>query len=156
MGESVNGPKFYRHLYKDDEFCAEVGRVVLATGRLECALIRYIKEHAPTVNVPKNATLGHLIGVATKNALLSDVFRKGDSLLYDQRNHVVHNIYALLTGQLRKPESDEERRKEQEKPRLPSSDLLDSDVRSYSDYAWQLAKDLDGIADIVLDKLRAQ
>jgi len=41
-GESVESTAFYKLLCSDVEFCAELGRAVLAAGRLETALKRRI------------------------------------------------------------------------------------------------------------------
>ena len=38
-GEPTEGIEFYKLLYADDEFCKELGRAVLAAGRLEVELI---------------------------------------------------------------------------------------------------------------------
>ena len=47
-------------LCADDEFCAELGRVVLAGGRLESALKRLLARHDVAQGTGK-ATLGRLI-----------------------------------------------------------------------------------------------
>lgn len=54
----------------------------------------------------------------------------------DQRNYLAHNIYALFSGLI-------------EETILERSGLLDSDVATYTDRAWQLQDNLNGLADII-------
>jgi len=57
-------------------------------------------------------------------------------LLRDQRNYLTHSIHSLLSGWI-------------EETILEKSNLLDSDVVTYTERAWQLAENLNGLADIV-------
>jgi hypothetical protein len=133
-GEPVSGPDFFRLLYADDKFCAELGRAVLAAGRLESALKRYIAEHAPETDMTK-AALGRLIEFAKKDRLLYRMLPALETLR-DQRNYLAHNVHALLSGLI-------------QETILEGSALLDSDVHTYTERAWQLKENLNHLADIV-------
>ncbi|HLA86771.1 MAG TPA: hypothetical protein VJL10_01995, partial [Anaerolineales bacterium] len=61
----------------------------------------------------------------------------------DQRNYLTHNIYALFSGLV-------------EETILPRSELLDSDVWSYTERAWELKENLNGIADIIAEKNKSR
>ena len=68
-GEPTEGLAFYDLLCLDDEFCRELGRAILAAGRLESALIMFLNVHAPDIKTT-NATLGRLINFARRRQLL--------------------------------------------------------------------------------------
>lgn len=133
-GEPISGPDFFRLLYADDKFCVELGRALLAAGRLESVLKRYIAAHAPETDMTK-ATLGRLIEFARKHTLLYKMLPPLETLR-DQRNYLAHNVHALLSGLI-------------EETILEGSGLLDSDVHTYTERAWQLKENLNHLADIV-------
>jgi len=135
-GEAAEGLEFYVLLCEDDEFCRELGRAVLAAGRLESALNRYIYDNAPDENTTR-ATLGRLINLARKHQLLSKMLPALETLR-DQRNYLTHNIHALFSGLV-------------EETILESTRLLDSDVHLFAERAWQLKENLDALADIISD-----
>jgi len=136
-GEPTAGLNFCALLCANDEFCAELGRAVLAAGRLESALIRYIDNYAPEENTTR-ATLGMLIKFAEQHRLLSKML-PALKTLKDQRNYLTHNIHALFSGLV-------------EETILESTELLDSDVDLYTERAWQLKENLNGLADIISRK----
>ena len=137
-GEPASGLDFFNLLREDDDFCAELGRAVLAAGRLESALARYINKHAPGANTT-NATLGRLINFARANELLFKLVPALESLK-DQRNYLTHNIHALFSGLV-------------EETVLASTGLLDSDVDLFTGRASQLKENLNDLADIVFENL---
>lgn len=94
-GVPTDGLQFYKLLQEDDEFCAELGRAVLAAGRLESALIRHIQIHAPGTDTDK-ATLGKLIALAEKNGLVTPML-EALRLHKEQRNYLTHQIHTLLS-----------------------------------------------------------
>lgn len=133
-GEPTKGIEFFDLLYADDEFCKELGKAVLAAGRLEAELIEYIS--CKTVEEKtKKATLGRLIGFAEKHKLLTKIVVALKTIT-EQRNYLTHNIYALFSGLV-------------EGTILPRSELLDSDVDVFTDRACQLKENINGLADIV-------
>lgn len=133
-GEPAIGLEFYTLLYDDEEFCAELGRAILAAGRLETALKRFLNSHAPGADTTK-ATLGRLIKYAENHDLLTGLLPTLE-MLTDQRNYLTHNIHALFSGLV-------------EETILEKHGLLDSDVDLFIERAWQLKRNLNGLADIV-------
>ena len=133
-GEPTEGIEFYKLLYADDEFCKELGKSVLAEGRLEVELIKYIN-NKNVGEKTKKANLGKLILFAKKHELLAKMVPALETIR-DQRNYLAHNIYALFSGLV-------------EETILPRSDLLDSDVDVFTDRACQLKENINGLADIV-------
>jgi hypothetical protein len=133
-GEPVDGPAFYALLCTNDEFCAGLGRAVLATGRLETALKQYIIDKAQHPDLTR-ATLGRLIAVVRDRKLLSRMLPALE-MLRDQRNYLTHSVHALLSGFT-------------EETILEGSNLIDSDVHTYTERARQLAENLNGLVDIL-------
>ena len=133
-GESVESLEFYKILLKDDEFCKELGRAILAAGQLEGSLKRYINDKVHDEKTIK-VTLGRLINVSKKHQLLSKMLPVLEKLK-DQRNYLAHNIHALFSGLV-------------EETILESTGLLDSDVVLFRERAWQLKENLEGLTDII-------
>jgi hypothetical protein len=134
QGELINGPRFFELLCADEHFCAELGRAVLAAGHLESALKCYLATAAPASDTTR-ATLGKLIQFCAKNHLLTQMIPALE-LLRDQRNYLTHNIHALLANLI-------------EETVLERENLLDSDVLTYAERAWELKNNLNGLAEIV-------
>lgn len=132
-GEPADGPEFFALLVADDPFCAELGRAVLAAGRLETALAQHIARH-PDASY-RRATLGQLIELAKRYRLLTSMLPVLEDLR-DQRNYITHNLHGLLSGPLTETV-------------LPSVGLLDSDVDLFTERARQLAENLNDLAAIV-------
>jgi hypothetical protein len=133
-GEPTEGLEFYKLLYEYDDFCMELGKAVLAAGRLEAELITYINSKNLGKKT-KNANLGKLIAIMKKHKLLEKITPVLEEIK-DQRNYLAHNIYALFSGLI-------------EETILERSGLLDSDAATYTDRAWQLRDNLNGLADII-------
>ncbi len=133
-GEVTPGPEFYKLLYANNEFCANLGRSILAAGRLESELKLLINRHSSDRDMTK-ATLGRLIVYARGYELLTKMLPVLETLK-DQRNYLTHNIHALLTGLI-------------EETVLEGGELLAGDVFTYSERAWQLTENLNHLADIV-------
>lgn len=133
-GRELQPEEFYTELSRDDEFCIELGKAVLAAGRLESELIRYLTNAGVSSDLRK-ANLGRLIRAAKKHELLSDLVPHLEEL-NGQRNYLAHNIHALFHGLI-------------EETVLERNGLLDSDTHTFMERAWQLAENLNGLADIV-------
>ncbi|MGK0448877.1 MAG: hypothetical protein ACJA2M_002678 [Polaribacter sp.] len=137
-GEPIQGIKFYNLLEKSEEFTSELGKVTLASGKLEAELIIHLEKH----NVKgkyKRATLGTLIEKLEQNELLDKNMISALRMISKQRNYITHNIYALFIDQL-------------DETILEINDLLDSDVHLYIERAWQLNENINGLADIIKQK----
>jgi hypothetical protein len=132
-GVPVAGKEFFDLLYADNEFCEQLGRAVLAAGRLETELKLYLA--ANSVKYKEHATLGNLLDLL-KNKGLMEKAQPSLELLRDQRNYLTHNLHALFSDLI-------------EETVLERSDLLDSDVDTFTERAWQLVENLDALGDIV-------
>ncbi|MDH3694452.1 MAG: hypothetical protein OER96_07790 [Gammaproteobacteria bacterium] len=95
-GEPLEGVEFFKQLPADDDFCRELGKAVLAAGRLEAELIKYLNSKGIGENTDK-ANLGKLIRFAKKHELLAKMVPALE-MLNDQRNYLADNIYALFSG----------------------------------------------------------
>jgi hypothetical protein len=133
-GRELLPEEFYAELSLDDDFCKELGKAVLAAGRLESELTRYLT-NAGVSTALRKANLGRLIQVAKKHELLSDLVSVMEEL-NGQRNYLAHNIHALFHGLI-------------EETVLERTGLLDSDTHTFMERAWQLSENLNGLADIV-------
>ncbi|MCO6498860.1 MAG: hypothetical protein J5I47_00600 [Vicingus serpentipes] len=137
-GEPTEGMEFYNLLLASDEFNSELGKVTLASGKLEAELIMFLIKNGIKGNY-KRATLGTLIDLTEKNDLLD---KNMISVLRDisiQRNYITHNIYALFIDLI-------------DETILEKNDLLDSDVHLYIERAWQLKENLDRLSEIIKKK----
>lgn len=134
-GRPAGGTEFFALLCADDDFCAQLGRAMLAAGRLETALKRYLKTRRPELKL-EHANLGALLQLLQKKHTLLVKMQPALEVLKSQRNYLVHSIHALLSDWI-------------EETILERSDLLDSDISTYCERAWQLTEDLNGLADIV-------
>lgn len=134
-GEPAKGIAFYNLLFDNDEFNIELGRVILAAGKIETELILYLKRKGVAENISKS-TFGNLI----KTGKRYNLFDKNLTIVLEeicmQRNYLTHNIYALFVDLL-------------EETILEKDNLVDTDVLLYVDRAWQLKENLVGIADII-------
>jgi hypothetical protein len=133
-GVPMAGLKFFRLLNENDEFCADLGRVVLAAGRLEVVLANILERDGSQSDLTF-ATLGQLITHAKKHEELARMAPHLE-MLKTQRNYLTHNIYALLSDRI-------------DETILERSDLIDSDVHTYTERAWVLKNNLNALADIV-------
>lgn len=137
-GKPTEGLKFYNLLEESEEFTSELGKVALASGKLEAELIIHL-ELNDVKGKYKRATLGTLIEKAEKNGLLDKNMISALKMISKQRNYITHNIYALFIDQL-------------EETILEKNDLLDSDVYLYIERAWQLKENINGLAEIIKEK----
>ena len=130
----VGGTEFFALLCADDDFCSQLGRAMLAAGRLETALKRYLKTRRPELKLER-ANLGALLRQLQKHTFLVKM-QPALEVLKSQRNYLAHSIHELLSDWI-------------EETILERSDLLDSDVSIYCERVWQLTENLNGLAGIV-------
>jgi len=133
-GVPTEGLDFFKLLYQDDTFCMELGKAVLAAGRLESELIKYLNNKS-VEGKAKKASLGKLIFYAKKHNLLEAMVPALETIC-QQRNYFAHNLHALFSGLV-------------EESILQKSNLLDSDVDTFTEYAFLLKENINGLADIV-------
>lgn len=134
-GEPVKGIEFYNLLFESEEFTSELGKVAMASGKFEAELILLLKRNKVSNNC-KNAPLGKLINIGEKNNLFDKNLTIILKDISKQRNYLTHNIYALFIDLI-------------DETVLEKSNLLDSDVITYLEKAWQLKENLNDIANII-------
>lgn len=132
-GARTEGVAFFTLLYEDASFCEEFGRCMLAAARLEAIMIIYLRKN--NIQTSEKETLGQLINSAKKNSLLTKMIPALE-MLKIQRNFLTHNLYAIFMGLI-------------EDPILPNKDLLDGDVGLFTERAYLLRENLEGLADIL-------
>lgn len=137
-GEPSEGLEFYNLLIQSDEFTSELGKVTLASGKLEAELILFLK-HRGIEGKNRKPTLGTLIKIAEENQALDTNMISALWQVSEQRNYLTHNIYALFSDLI-------------DETILGKENLLDSDVHLYLERAWQLKENLDGLTDILTQK----
>ena len=137
-GKPSKGMEFYKLLNESERFTSELGKVALASGRLEAEFIRLLIKNKIKGNY-KKATLGKLIDIANSNKLLSENENMIFKHISKQRNYITHNIYALFSDLI-------------DETILEKEKLLDSDVYLYVERVWQLKENLNGLADIINSK----
>ena len=133
QGKPASGLKFYNLLFESEEFTTELGKVALASGKLEAELILYLKRKGINKDLSRS-TLGSLIKIAEQTELLNYNQLESLKMVTRQRNYITHNIYALFTDI-------------KEETILEKHNLLDSDVYTYKERAWQLKENLIAFAE---------
>ena len=93
--EPTKGIDFYSLLEKSEEFTSELGKVALASGKLEVELIILLEQNDVKVDYSR-ATLGSLRSQAEKNKLLRTNMLEALKLVTNQRNYLTHNILSLI------------------------------------------------------------
>ncbi|WP_321371149.1 hypothetical protein [uncultured Draconibacterium sp.] len=134
-GEPSSGVDFFNLLMENEEFNKEIGKLTLAAGRLEAELIRYYKRKDINENLSR-FTLGKLIEFGKNNDLLERNLVYALENTCKQRNYITHNIYALFTELI-------------DETVLPKNDLIDTDVLTYTDKAWETRNNLINLADLI-------
>ena len=137
-GKPTEGIEFYNLLLQSNEFTSELGKVAMASGKLEAELMLFLKQNGVNENF-KKATLGKLIEVGEKNNLFDNNLIIALKQTSEQRNYLTHNIYALFIDLI-------------DETVLEKSNLLDSDVYTYLERAWQLKENLNDLANIFQQK----
>jgi proline dehydrogenase len=133
-GEPTLGLEFYELLFHSEEFASELGKVTLASSRLEAEIILFLKRKGIEDKYEK-ATLGKLIDILKRKNLVDNNLIIALKQVSMQRNYLTHNIYSLFTDLL-------------EETILEKHNLLDSDVHTYVERAWQLKTNLIALSEI--------
>jgi hypothetical protein len=134
-GIRKEGVEFFNLLLESDEFNIELGKVALAAGRLEAEIILYYFRNGVKDDL-QHKTLGQLIKIGEKRDLLEKNLKNALELICLQRNYLTHNIYALFIDLI-------------DETILERSNLLDTDVITYTDRAWQLRVNLIDLANLI-------
>lgn len=137
-GESSKGLEFYNLLFESNEFSSELGKVTLAAGKLEAELMLFLKRNKVKENMSQS-TLGSLISIGKKHNLFDKNLIISLEMICKQRNYLTHNIYALFIDLL-------------DETILEKNNLVDTDVITYCDRAYDLKENLIGLANLIHDK----
>lgn len=86
----------------------------------------------------KKKTLGQLIQEGEKKNLFEKNFLIALKQTNRQRNEFIHKLYSIFN------DIDE--------CTLPTKNLVDTDVLTYNDYAWQLKENLEHLAEVISKK----
>lgn len=135
QGKATKGKEFYSLLFDSVEFTSELGKVALASSKLEAEIILFLKHNEPKKDYSK-ATLGTLITVCDSKNILDKNTCFALKQISVQRNYLTHNIYSLFIDLL-------------DETILEKENLLDSDVTLYVERAYQLKENLLGLAEII-------
>lgn len=126
--EIIQKEDFYDILFRDHDFCKNLGKVMLAASMLESNLRSYLKNHNVD-KVGEKATLGKLVILLKKHKLLS----KNGQMHFDdltlKRNYLAHNLFDLFCNNL-------------EETILPSENLVEMDVDIFQEKTKLLIEDL--------------
>lgn len=94
MTNKFNGENFFNKLYEDEDFCKQLGKVILSASKLEAQLIKLLESKS---NINYNRTMGGLITKVEKAKLLPENTIKVLRELAERRNHLTHNIFIILS-----------------------------------------------------------
>lgn len=120
--------EFFKSLTESDEFCMELGHVILESSRLESLLSQYLNGQVRN----KKLTLGGLIKLAKEKKLLPKMIPALEMVTY-QRNALTHDLHKFSSGDLKESV-------------LKSTE---SEIGSYIERAFLLRENLRHLADIV-------
>jgi hypothetical protein len=134
-GIRKEGVEFYTLLTESEKFTSKLGKVTLASAKLEAELIIFLIRNNVKGNFEK-APLGKLIGFAKKYELLEENLIIALTHISKQRNYLTHNIYALFIDLI-------------DETILEKNNLFDSDVHTYIERACQLKENIEGLAEII-------
>ena len=137
-GEPTKGIEFYNLLFESEEFNIELGKVTLASGKLEAELMMFLKRNGVAKNISRK-TLGKLIEIGEEYNLLDENLLISLNMIAKQRNYLTHNIYALFIDLL-------------DETILERNNLIDTDVLLYIDRVWQLKENLISLAEVISRK----
>ena len=134
----MSNERFYNILFTNDEFCMELGRVILVTGKLESLIKKFLNENNENTKFIES-TLGGLIFKLKKYDSLKNVV-PALSMLKDQRNTLIHEIHSYFSGLI-------------EHTLIDDDNLIDSDVSLFIERAIILRENVEGIIQIINGKI---
>lgn len=155
--EKIIGEIFFNNLYKDEEFCKQLGKVILVTSKLELQLIKLI-ENANSSQQGKhfNSTIGGLIGHIKKENLLPENLIEILKQLAEQRNYLTHNICLIMSADVddnilinSKKIHEHIKKNLLQTTSEEKSEFLYSDTSVYTERAYILIENLNGMVKII-------
>ncbi len=127
--------EFFDQLYRNCEFCSQLGKVTLAAGRFEFNLRAYLILRGVNVS-QRDASLGPLIARLENHGMLSENGVRVLRGLKDQRNYLTHCLFDLFLARV-------------DETLLPRPDAYPPDLTVYTEKAWELEQNLLGLNAIV-------
>ena len=94
-GIKTEGLQFYKLLFESESFTSELGKVALASSKLEAELSIFLIRNGVKIT-SKKATLGKLINLVEENYLLNKNQLISLKMVSVQRNYITHNLYSSL------------------------------------------------------------
>lgn len=134
----MNNEHFYNLLYTNDEFCMELGRVILITEKLESLIKKFLDENDENTQFLES-TLGGLIFKLKKHDSLKNVV-PALNMLKNQRNCLIHEIHSYFSGLIENTLIDDE-------------NIIDSDVSLFIERAIIIKDNVEGIIKIINGKI---
>ena len=122
-------------LQNNDEFTSTLGRISLASGKLESQLMNCFRQR----NIYRNfegKSLGRLIEIGKTSDVLDNNLYEVLLILKNQRNYLTHNIYGLLNGNL-------------DETILEGRELTEIDQELYIDRAHTLLENIIDLIEVV-------
>jgi hypothetical protein len=147
----IDNLKFYDLLLKNIECKSKLGELILLSGKLETVLAKLLKNNG--VNLNKEVqTLNTIIKKLYEKSIINENMKISLELLANQRNYIAHCIFGELDNFF---EEDNLRIDKSNKPRvaLPTEDLVEEDVLTYSEYFNETVENLIFIIEIFEEKL---
>lgn len=157
MSQKINGEVFFNKLYKDEEFCMQLGKVMLSASKLETQLIKLIENNKSDIKGKYYTyTMGRLIIEIKKAKLLPKNTIEALISLSIQRNYLTHSIFIILSDIVEDSKLIENINADNyikknifEQVSEEKEEFLDSDTQVYIERASKLSNELNSIADIV-------
>ncbi len=140
QGEQLD-TEFFQTLYRDPEFCSQLGQMTLAAGRFESNLRAYLGLRGVNVS-ERQATLNSLTKQLVANGYISESGARTLRMLKTQRNYLTHSLFDLFANRA-------------EQSLLPRTDLLPADVSLFIGAAWQLEQNFMGLNGIAEERIQA-
>ncbi len=126
---------FFEVLYKNQEFCQELGKLVLIAGKFETVLKQYLSENGISLN-EKKATMGSLVNRLKEHNFLDSNIESHLRDLTFKRNYLMHSLYDLFSYRI-------------EETILERENLVEMDVEMFIYRVRTLTKDFEFFSDIV-------
>jgi len=134
-GIEIEGSAFFDLLMQSDEFCIQLGKLTLTASRLEGELILLLKRLGEKEDI-ENFNMGRLIRRLKKFDSLENSTMSWLEEECQKRNYLTHNIFHLLHDIIAQTI-------------LERDDIIDSDVHTYTERAWQTQKNLLGLCELI-------
>ncbi|MEW6550971.1 MAG: hypothetical protein AB1389_02480 [Campylobacterota bacterium] len=157
MLNKIDGETFFNKLYEDEEFCKQLGKVMLSAAKLETQLIKLLENSEDNKkNMQYDITMGVLIRKIENAKLLPENTIIILKELAEQRNHLTHNIFIIFSDTIENPKLIEKLKDYQYIKKnlleLTSEEkeyFLYSDTNVYTERAYILADNLNSIANSI-------